>query len=222
LNVFLRRSLFLEAAEWQKVPWSDGSTKDILDHVLDTLTFIPGLLGLSDRARANPSMAKDLDDGVTRVVDALNICRLRRLPEHVSTLLSGPADLESIVESLSNGTLVDSIVAQAVVLHLSSWLFLTRLDAVYAGMLPWSVNYAFTSILSICEEYSYLQHGMGVLPWTTAIRVALFTNLGDDEKMKVCGRDLCIRLEARYSVRLLSDIISSLPGTDEVLTFDDS
>jgi hypothetical protein len=221
LNIFLRRTSFLETPKWQKVPWSDGSTKDLLDHSLDTLAFIPGLLGLSDRVRIEPSMMQDLDDGVTRVVHALNVWRLKFLPQYMSPLLSEPADLEDLIERLSNGVLVDSIVAQAVVLHLSTWLFLTRLDLAYASMLPWSVNYAVRSILSICEEYSYHQHGMGVLPWTTAIRVALFTNLGDDEKMKSWGRDLCVRLETRYSVRLLSDIIASLPGTDEVLTFDD-
>jgi hypothetical protein len=221
LNIFLRRTSFLETPKWQKVPWSDGSTKDLLDHTLDTLTFIPGLLGLSDRVRIEPSIMQDLDDGVTRMVHALNVWRLKRLPQYMSPLLSDPASLEDLIERLSNGTLVDSIVAQAVVLHISTWLFLTRLDLAYASMLPWSIKYAVRSILSICEEYSYHQQGMGVLPWTTAIRVALFTNLGDDEKMKSWGRDLCVRLETRYSVRLLSDIIASLPGTDEVLTFDD-
>jgi hypothetical protein len=221
LNIFLRRTSFLETSKWQKVPWSDGSTKDLLDHTLDTLAFIPGLLGLSDRVRIEPEMTQDLDDGVTRVVHDLNVWRLKRIPQYMSPLLSDPADLEDLVERLSDGTLVDTVVAQAVVLHLSTWLFLTRLDLVYASMLPWSIKHTVRSILSICEEYSYRQDGMGVLPWTTAIRVALFTNLGDDEKMKAWGRDLCVRLETRYSVRLLSDIIASLPGTDEVLKFDD-
>jgi hypothetical protein len=128
--------------------------------------------------------------------------------------------LEDLVEMLHTGKLVDSILAQAVVLHFSTWLFLTRIDTIYVALLPWSVHYIIRSMLSICEEYSYHQDGMGVLPWTTAIRVALFTNLGDDEKMKSQGRALCVRLETRYSVRLLSDIIASLPGTDEVLKFD--
>lgn len=221
MNIFLRRTSFLETPEWQKVPWSDGSTKDLLDHTLDTLTFIPGLLGLSDRVRTETSTTQDLNDGVTRIVHALNLWRLARLPQYISPLLSDPTDLEDLIQRLSNGALVDSVVAQAVVLHLSTWLFLTRLDLAYASMLPWSIKHAVRSILSICEEYAYHQQGMGVLPWTTAIRVALFTNLGDDEKMKSWGRDLCVRLETRYSVRLLSDIIASLPGTDEVLTFDD-
>jgi hypothetical protein len=46
-------------------------------------------------------------------------------------------------------------------------------------------------------------------------------NPGNDEKLKAWGRDLCVRLEIWYSVRLLSNIIASLPRTDEVLTFDD-
>ena len=221
LGFFLRRSSFLETAQWRKVPWSDGTSKDLLDHVLDTLAFIPGLLGLSDQVRLEPSMTQHLDDGVNRTVDALNVWRWRRLPQHVSPLLSDSADLEDLIERLSNGDLVDSIIAQAVVLHLSTWLFLPRIDSIYIAMLPWSVKYILRSILSICDEYSYHQQGMGVLPWTTAIRVALFTNLGNDERMKAWGRDLCVRLETRYSVRLLSDIIASLPGTDEVLTFDD-
>ena len=221
LNILLRRSSFLEDSRWQKVPWSDGSTKDLLDYALDTLAFIPGLLGLSDRVRIDPSMTQDMDDGVTRVVHALHVWQLKRLPQYMSPLSADPLDLRDLVERLSNGTLVDSVVAQAVVIHLSTWLFLTRFDAIYAAMLPWSVNYIVRSILSICEEYSYHQHGMGVLPWTTAIRIALFTDLGDDEEMRSWGRDLCVRLETRYSVRLLSDIIASLPGLDEVLKFDD-
>ena len=221
LNFFLRRNSFLEEPKWQKVPWSDGSTKDILDHVLDTLAFIPGLLGLSDRVRIEPIMTRDLDDGVTRVADALNIWRFKTLPQYMSPPPPDSVDFKDVVERLSNGKLVDSILAQAVVLHFSTWLFLTRIDTIYVALLPWSVNYIITSMLSICEEYSYHQDGMGVLPWTTAIRVALFTNLGNDEKMKSWGRDLCVRLETRYSVRLLSDIIASLPGTDEVLKFGD-
>jgi hypothetical protein len=220
LDVFLRHSSFLEQPKWQKVPWSDGSTKDILDHVLDTLAFIPGLLGLSDRVRIEPGMTRDLDDGVKRIADALNIWRLK-FREYMPPHLPDPEDFENLVERLSDGTLVDSIVAQAVVLYFSTWLFLTRIDTIYIALLPWSVDYIVRSMLSICEEYSYHQDGMGVLPWTTAIRVALFTNLGNDEKMKSWGRDLCVRLDSRYSVRLLSDIIASLPGTDEVLKFDD-
>lgn len=204
------------------MPWSDGATKDLLDHVLDTLTFIPGLLGQSDRVRAGLDTMQQLDDGVTRVVEALNVWHLERLPQHMAPLLSGPTDLKRLVQELSDGTLVDSIIAQATVLHLSTWLFLPRIDPVYTAMLPWSVSDIVRSMLSICEEYSYHQQGMGVLPWTTAIRVALFTDLGNDDKMKSWGRGLCVRLESRYSVRMLSDIIASLPGAnDKVLKFDD-
>lgn len=203
------------------MPWSNGAIKDLLDYVLDTLAFIPGLLGQNDRVRAGSDTTQNLDDGVTRVVDALNAWRLHRFSQHMSMLHSETSDLEEVVVSLSNGTLVDSVVAQSVVLHFSTWMFLTRLDHIYTTLLPWSVNYIVRSILSICEEYSYRQEGMGVLPWTTAIRVALFTKLGDDEGMKAWGRDLCVRLERRYCVRMLSDIIASLPGTDETLKFDD-
>ena len=221
MNFFLRRISFLETPEWQSVPWSDGSGKDVLDHVLDTMAFIPGLLGLSDRVRVDPGMTRDLDDGVTRIVDALNLWRSERLPDYLSALLPEPTGFKDLVKMLSTGGLVDSILAQAVVLHFSTWLFLTRIDTIYVALLPWSINYIIRSMLSICEQYSYHQDGMGVLPWTTAIRIALFTNLGNNAKMKAWGRDLCVRLDSRYSVRLLSDIIASLPGADEVLKFDD-
>jgi hypothetical protein len=221
LNIFLRRTLFLEAPKWHKVPWSDGGTRDLLDHVLDTLTFFPGLFELTDRVRIDPSLEERLYDGVTRTVDALNKWRLEWLPKSMSPLLLEHSNLEDCVETLSNGSLVDPITARAVVLHLSTWLFLARLNVMYTAMLPWSVNYIVRSILRICEEYSYHQQGMGVLPWTTAIRVALFTDLGDNEELKSWCRDLCVRLETRYDVRLLSDIIAALPGPDEVLTFDD-
>lgn len=156
---------------------------------------------------------------MTRVVDALEAWAQKRLPQQMSLYLSDSSTLvlEDIIEMLSSGSLVDSVIAQSMVLHLSTWMFLTRLDPVYTALLPWSVNYIVRSILSISEEYSWRQNGMGVLPWTTAIRVALFTNLGDDEGMKAWGRDLCVRLENRYRVRMLSDIIASLPGPDETL-----
>jgi hypothetical protein len=203
------------------VLWSNGAAKDLLDHVLDTLAFIPGLLGQSDRVRAGSDTMQDMDHGVLSVVGFLNSWRFDRLPQDIAVHHSGSTDLGDVVEILGNGSLVDSIVAQSVVLHLSTWLFLTRLDPSYTALLPWSIDYTVRSILSICEEYSYRQQGMGVLPWTTAIRVALFTNLRDDEEMKAWGCDLCVRLETRFSVRMLSEIIASLPGPDEMLKFDD-
>lgn len=197
--------------------------KDLLDYVLDTLTFIPGLLGLSDQVRIDPSKTKSLDKGVARIVHALNEWRDSRLPQHMSSLGVDVFDFENVVKRLSDGTLVDTVLAQSVVLHFSSWLFLPRIDPIYVAMLPWSTHYIIRSILNICEEYSYHQQGMGILPWTTAIRVALFTSVGNDGTMQGWGRDLCVRLERRYSVRLLSDIIASLPGAgrEEILKFDE-
>jgi len=107
------------------------------------------------------------------------------------------------------------------VLYLATWLLLTRLEPIYTVPLPWSIEYLTESILDICEEYSYRQSSSGVLPWTFAIRVALFTNFQDGDATRARGRDLCVRVESRYSVRLLSDIIASLPGTDEKLKFDE-
>ena len=221
LNIFLRRRLFLETFKWHTVPWSDGGARDLLDYVLDTLTFIPGLIDLIDRVRADPNMKQRLDDSVTRIVGALNLWRLELLPQHMSPLLSDSADLRTSVERVSNGTLVDPIAARAIVLHLSTWLLLARLDIVCTTIFPWSVGYMVRSILSICEEYSYHQEGMGVIPWTTAIRIVHATRLDNDEELRSWCRDLCIRLERRYDVRLLSDIIAALPGPDEVLTFDE-
>ncbi|KAJ5543584.1 hypothetical protein N7461_009587 [Penicillium sp. DV-2018c] len=44
-----RQASFLAREEWKTVPWSAGTTKkDILHHLLDLATEIPGLLGLSD------------------------------------------------------------------------------------------------------------------------------------------------------------------------------
>jgi hypothetical protein len=162
-----------------------------------------------------------LDDSITRIVGALNVWRLELLPQHMSPLLSDSADLETSVQRLSNRTLVDPIAARAVVLHLSTWLLLACLDIVCMTTFPWSVAYMVRSILSICKEYSYYQEGMGVIPWTTAIRIVHATRLDDHEELRSWCRDLCVRLETRYNVRLLSDIIAALPGPDEVLTFDE-
>lgn len=205
------------------MPWSHGVSKDLLDYVLDTLTFVPGLLGLSDQVRVDPGLTKKLDRGVAGVAHALKQWQGDRLSQHMSSLGVDIFDFETIVKRLSDGTLVDTVLAQSVVLHFSTWLFLPRIDPIYVAILPWSTHYIIRSILEICEEYSYHQQGMGILPWTTAIRVALFTSVGNDGTMQDWGRDLCVRLERRYSVRLLSDIIASLPGAgrEEKLRFDD-
>lgn len=221
LNLFLRRRSFLEGAEWLHVPWSDGGFKDLQDHTLDILVFIPGLLGETDRIRVEGASPKRLHAGVSRVVDALNICRHQRLSQHCALSPGKPVNLENVVQELSDGTLSNASIAQAVVLYLATWLLLTRLEPIYTVPLPWSIEYLTESILDICEEYSYRQSSSGVLPWTFAIRVALFTNFQDGDATRARGRDLCVRVESRYSVRLLSDIIASLPGTDEKLKFDE-
>jgi hypothetical protein len=221
LNVFLRRRSFLEGPEWLHVPWSAGGIKDLQEHVVDILVFIPGLLGETDRIRVEGVSTKRLHAGVSRVVDALNLWRHHRLAQYCAPSPGRPVTLENVVKELSNGTLVDASIAQAVVLYLATWLFLTRLEPVYTVPLPWSVEYLTESILDICEEYSDRQSSSGVLPWTLALRVALFTNLPDGDATRARGRNLCVRMESRCSVRLLSDIIASLPGQDEVLKFDE-
>lgn len=222
LNLFLRRRSFFEAAQWLHVPWSGGVAKDLLDHAVDTIACVPGSLAECDRIRNEGATTKCLHEEVTRMTNALNVWRFERLARHICSISGKPANIELIVQKLSTGTLVDAHIGQAVVLHLSNWLLLSRLEPIYTASLPWSRQYLIESILSISEEFSYRQRGMGVLPWTFAIRVALFTPLQDDETLKPRGRDLCMRIESRYSVRMLSDIIASLPGAnDKILKFDD-
>jgi hypothetical protein len=221
LNVFLRRRSFLEGPEWLHVPWSDGGIKDLQEHVVDILVFIPGLLGETDRIRVEGASTKRLHSGVSRVVDSLNIWRHQRLSQHCVSSPGKPVTLENVVRGLSDGNLADASIAQAVVLYLAAWLFLTRLEPVYTVPLPWSVEDVTASILDIFEEYADRQSSSGVLPWTLALRVALFTNLQDGDAIRARGRNLCVRIESRCSVRLLSDIIASLPGQDEVLKFDE-
>jgi hypothetical protein len=221
LNVFLRRRSFLEGPEWLYVPWSDGCAKDLQDHTLDIMVFLPGVLGEMDRIRIEGATTKRLHAGVSRIVDALNIWRRQRLAQYCVLSPGKPVNVENVVQELSDGTLADASIAQAVVLYLSTWLLLTRLEPIYTVSLPWSIEYLTESILDVCEEYSYRQSATGVLPWTFALRVALFTNLQDGDANRARGRNLCLRVESRYSVRLLSDIIASLPGQDEVLKFDE-
>lgn len=221
LNLFLRRRSFLEGPEWLYVPWSDGSYKDLQDHTVDALVLVPGLLAESDRIRFEGATTKPLHAGVSRIVDALKIWRKQRLAQYCVLSPGKPVNVENIVQELSDGTLKDAPTAQAVVLYLATWLLLTRLEPIYTVPLPWSIEYLTESILDICEEYSYRQSATGVLPWTFAIRVALFTNLQDGDATRARGRILCVRMESRYSVRMLSDIIASLPGTDVALKFDE-
>jgi hypothetical protein len=221
LNVFLRRRSFLEGSEWLHVPWSDGGSKDLQDHIVDIMVFLPGLLGETDRIRVEGATTKRLHAGVSRVVDALNIWRYQRLSQHCVLSPNKPIHLENVVQEFSDGILANASIAQAVVLYLATWLLLTRLEPVYTVPLPWSIEYLTKSILDICEEYSYRQSSSGVLPWTFALRVALFTKLQDGDTTRARGRSLCVRMESRCSVRLLSDIIASLPGQDEVLKFDE-
>jgi hypothetical protein len=203
------------------VPWSDGCAKDLQDHTLDIMVFLPGVLGEMDRIRIEGATTKRLHAGVSRIVDALNIWRRQRLAQYCVLSPGKPVNVENVVQELSDGTLADASIAQAVVLYLSIWLLLTRLEPIYTVSLPWSIEYLTESILDVCEEYSYRQSATGVLPWTFALRVALFTNLQDGDANRARGRNLCLRVESRYSVRLLSDIIASLPGQDEVLKFDE-
>jgi hypothetical protein len=221
LNVFRRQRSFLEGPEWLNVPWSDGGSKDLQDHIVDIMVFLPGLLGETDRIRVEGATTKRLHTGVSRVIDALNIWRHQRLPQHCFLSPGKLVTLENVAQELSDGTLANAGIAQAVVLYLATWLLLTRLEPVYTVPLPWSIQYLTGSILDICEEYSYRQSASGVLPWTFALRVALFTNLQDGDATRARGRNLCVRMESRCSVRLLSDIIASLPGQDEVLKFDE-
>jgi hypothetical protein len=221
LNLFLRRRSFLEGPEWLHVPWSDGGTKDLQEHTVDILVFIPGLLREADRVRGEGASIKRLHAGVSRVRDTLNILRYQRLPQHCVLLPGKPVTLENVVQELRDGTLVDAFIAQAVVLYLSTWLLLTRLEPIYTASLPWPMEYLTKSILDICEEYAYRQSWSGVLPWTFALRVAFFTKLEDGDATRARGRSLCVRVESRYSVRLLSDILASLPGQDEILKFDE-
>jgi hypothetical protein len=222
LNLFLRRRSFLETPQWLHVPWSGGATEDGLDHAVDIILCVPGLLAECDRVRDEGATAKRLHGEATRMINALNVWRFERLARHYCSIYGKPVSIELIVHKLSTGTLIDARIGQAVVLHLSSWLLLSRLEPIHTVSLPWSRRYLIESILSISEKYSYRQWGTGVLPWTFAMRVALFTPLRDDNTLKPRGRDLCMRVESRYSVRMLSDIIDSLPcANDKTLKFDD-
>jgi hypothetical protein len=215
LNLFLRRRSFLESPEWLEVPWDYGQAKDLLDLAVDSMVFIPGLMAESDRVRVEGATMKRLHIGVSRLKEALDLWRFRSLVQHCISWHNRPVDMECIIQELSDGILVDALIAQAVVIYLATCLLLTRLEPVYSASLPWPAEYIAESILDICEEYSYRQSANGVLPWTTAIRVALFTPLKNGDAIKSRGRNLCVRVEAQYSVRMLSDIIASLPGSSE-------
>jgi hypothetical protein len=204
------------------VPWSGGVTKDLLDHAVHVILCVPGSLAECDRVRDEGATTERLRGEVTRMTNALNVWRFKRLARHLCSIYGEPVSIDLIVQKLSTGTLLDAHIGQAVVLHLSNWLLLSRLEPIYIASLPWSRQSVIESILSISEEYLYRQWDMGVLPWTFAIRVALFTPHRDDNTLNARGRDLCMRVESRYSVRMLSDIIDSLPGAnDKTLKFDD-
>jgi hypothetical protein len=189
---------------------------------VDSMVFIPGLMAESDRVRVEGAAMKRLHIGVSRLKEALNFWQFLSLVQHCISRHNRLVDVKCIIQELSDEILVDALIAETVSIHLATCLLLTRLEPVYSASLLWPAEYVAESILDICEEYSYRQSANGVLPSITAIRVALFTPLKNGDAIKSRGRNLCVRVEARCSVRMLPDIITSLPKSSEApLEFDD-
>lgn len=215
LDLFLRRRSFLAAPEWISEPWLDHSEKDLVDTAIDVLVHIPGLNEMVDLVVAGKESAGTLEAKVTSLIGGLHAWQSCHLEPYCLLHYSGAIDFSHLVRSLADGTLSDPHLARAIVLHLSTWLLLTRVNR--DTFLPWSAASMVNDVLSICDEYSYHQQGAGILPWTFAIRVALFTDLGNAQLSR--GSDLCNRLESRYSVNMLSSIIGSLPGPNTRMQF---
>lgn len=218
LDLFLRRKSFLAAPEWISEPWLDHSEKDLVDHAIDVLVHIPGLNEMVDLVAAGKEGPLTLEAKVTSLIGGLHAWQSCHLEHYYWLQYGGAIDFNHLVQSLGKGALIDSHLARAVVLHLSTWLLLTRVNK--DAFLPWSAASMVNDVLSICNEYSYHQEGAGILPWTFAIRVALFTDLGNAQLCR--GADLCNRLESRYSVNMLSSIIGSLPGPNTRMQFQDT
>lgn len=215
LDSFLRRRSFLEDAGWHSLPWKRTQGKDLVDHALDVIICVPGLLEKADKARAGEETYVDLQSDVARLVDSLHTWKVQHLDTYCLNHIGTPFDLDSLDRSIIDGSLADVALARAIVLHLSTWLFLTRLGQ--SDLLPWPVEDVVSYVLDVCEIYSYSRDGSGIMAWTFSLRVALFTRF--DENSLCRARGLSARFKDRYSVDLLSDIIDSLPGHNGKLQF---
>ena len=171
-----------------------------------------------DLVVAGKEGASTLEAKVTSLIGGLHAWKTCHLEPYYLLQHGGAIDFGHLVRSLADGTLSDPHLARAIVLHLSTWLLLTRVNK--DTYLPCSAASMVNDVLSICDEYSYHQQAAAILPWTFAIRVALFTDLGNAQLSR--GSDLCNRLESRYSVNMLSSIIGSLPGPHTRMQFQDT
>jgi hypothetical protein len=215
LDILLRRRSFLEHPDWLSVPWVEEGHKDLVDYAVDILVHVPGLIEKFDRIPAGTDAQRMLQADAEGLARDLYAWRQYRIDEYCLTRYNSTPTFGSLVQRVADGTVVDNFLARALTLHLSTWLLFTRVGQ--SALLPCAEDDIVDTILSICEEYSCRQQGHGVMPWTFAIRVALFTSLSGPSTPR--GRDLCARLEDRFSTNMLSDIIASLPGLHTKMSF---
>lgn len=199
-------------------PWSEDGEKDLVDQAVDILVYVPGLIEKADIVMAGDESPTVLQSEAARLVSELWAWRTRYLNPYCRSQYGKVLKFDALARSIADGALVDALLARAVVLHLTTWLLLLRFRP--GEQLLWPVDDLVDIVLSICDEYAYRQEGAGMLPWTFSIRVALFTATDDASMPR--GRELCHWLESRHSVRMLSDIIESLPGRDTKMQIHDA
>ncbi|KAM0716676.1 hypothetical protein Q7P37_008121 [Cladosporium fusiforme] len=218
LDILLRRRSYLEDADWMFEPWAEQGEKNMVDHAVDILVCVPGLIEKADLVLAGRESPMTLHTKASDLITGLHAWKSLHLDSYVLSNYSDITDFDELVGLIVDGKLVDAFLARAIVLHLSTWLLLTRFKM--EAYLPWRAEEIVDNVLDICEEYSYHQAGAGIMPWTFAIRVALFTDLPRPPLSR--GHELCTRLERHYSLNMMSDIIASLPGLNTKMRFDDA
>ncbi|KAL1583095.1 hypothetical protein WHR41_08304 [Cladosporium halotolerans] len=218
LDILLRRKSFLQEPSWMHNPWSEDGEKDLIDRAVDILVYVPGLIEKADLVMVGAESPKVLQSEAARLVGELWAWRTRCLNPYCLSHYGKIFKFDALARSIANGTFVDAFLARAIVLHLTTWLLLTRFRP--GEQLLWPVGELVDTVLDICDEYAYRQDDAGMLPWTFSIRVALFTATDDASKPR--GRELCNRLETRYSLHMLSDIIESLPGLNTKMQIHDT
>lgn len=199
-------------------PWSEDGEKNLIDRAVDILVYVPGLIEKADLVMVGTESPNVLQSEAARLVGELWAWRTRYLNPYCRSHYGKILKFDALARSIANGTFVDAFLARAIVLHLTTWLLLTRFRP--GEQLLWPVGELVDTVLDICDEYAYRQDDAGMLPWTFSIRVALFTATDDASKRR--GRELCNRLETRYSLHMLSDIIESLPGLNTKMQIHDT
>lgn len=210
----LRRPCFLASQSWMTVPWSeDRNSKSLLDHAVDLMLRIPGLLKKHDDCLCGKFSRERLDLMVRSLTEDMHDWLRKHLSKspHCTAWFESQQviDLEAVVRGILAKHCSDAEFAQAVAVYMSTWLLLTRLGEGYIRLLPHPPATLAQHTLAICAEYLNRQDGSGLMPWILSTRIALSMPV---PTMELERAELPSRIDQRHSCDLLTLAIRFTPN----------